>query len=163
MSDSCPVTCSATQKYCYVNVYDSNGLLTNQNQLCVDEGTDCPCAANYEHQCTITGQVDWWTGETMPDYKECRPITDACPCTGSQMHCTAANFDSNGWRTWMNEATSCVNNASECACGTNAATQACEISMDFYGTAAGSTPNWLECVPAGQSCPLNCASDQMKC
>ena len=149
--DSCPVTCTADQRRCYLTDYNASGYPEKYSESCVAEGKPCPCGTN-TRECD-----DPFYGETF-----CYPKVDfwlkeptKCPvvCSENQDYCYVPNFDPKG--NWIDTKEECVAKGQACECGTNAIS--CPWKDEFG-------ESWTDCLPAhGGYCPSDCLEGEVAC
>jgi len=120
LTESCPEVCTAEQKECRVEDYDTSGNYLSASYTCAPKNANCPCGQNTQ-RCTFDG------------YTYCQSTSyGACPlfCAEDEKYCDAMSFTPEGlfdWNAPIRE--SCVKLNATCPCGANA--KMCKWTNDY--------------------------------
>eukprot|EP00434_Breviolum_minutum_P034367 symbB.v1.2.030416.t1/scaffold3426.1/size60583/1 len=83
--DSCPVTCTADQRRCYLTDYNASGYPEKYSESCVAEGKPCPCGTNtrecddpFYGETFCYPKVDFWLKEPTKCPVVCSENQDYC-------------------------------------------------------------------------------------
>jgi len=148
LSESCPLSCTAEQQYCWVDEYDAQGMWLSSSETCADMDADCPCGANAV-QCEDPFYGGW---------KYCTAAAWGCPiyCDPiTEKTCYPVSFTEDGLQDWNAPVQeSCQNITQPCGCGENA--KMCRWT-DEWGY-----ENEV-CYPTSVACPVTCKEDEQRC
>eukprot|EP00931_Biecheleriopsis_adriatica_P021932 TRINITY_DN1420_c0_g2_i1.p1 TRINITY_DN1420_c0_g2~~TRINITY_DN1420_c0_g2_i1.p1 ORF type:complete len:2017 (+),score=244.24 TRINITY_DN1420_c0_g2_i1:59-6109(+) len=144
-SEDCPQEC--TEKLCWVDDYDMQGLWIGGKDVCVSWDEDCPCGAN-QTRCTT------WDG-----WSYCESSYFDCPVScnpATQKFCYSESFTKDGQYDWDAPVnSSCVASEATCPCGANA--KMCKWYDEYWGE------DIEECYAASWACPVSCAANHSVC
>jgi len=153
--EACPVECNSAQTECWVDSFDSAGLVTDSVKECFPLGTSCPCGSG-QHKCTVMDQYfssSW-----------CQPSSMSCPVNcnhTTQEYCNVQDALLDGsFNMSAAGQESCVAKGTACPCGANMA------SCSSFDSWRNKTMHWCQTTMMdglSNPCPVTCSSTQQMC
>eukprot|EP00913_Durusdinium_trenchii_P006573 g6176.t1 len=163
---TCPLTCKADERICYLQDYDPAGVPLKERQACEKRSTPCKCGLRAQR-----------CHDPQTDEYFCYPLRDMftntsmqCPvfCKADEEYCYVDSYSASG--RWLSVTESCVKKGQPCDCSQGQNARSCNFTDPWQGHTAVRTSEdgfgnyWQECIALkGGWCPPTCASGQITC